>query len=81
MTGAIASLKAPDIFDDIIMIGPSPRYIDDSGYTGGFSEQQIYELLDFLDANTRVGRGRWRPSSWAIPTDPNWGTNSPIHSV
>ena len=51
MVGAIASVKVPSIFDDLIMIGPSPRYIDDSGYTGGFSETQIHELLDFLDAN------------------------------
>ena len=51
MIGAIASLKAPEIFDDLVMIGPSPRYIDDQEYTGGFSEQQIDELLDFLDAN------------------------------
>jgi sigma-B regulation protein RsbQ len=51
MIGVIASLKAPDIFDDLIMIGPSPRYINDTEYTGGFSEQQIHELLDFLDAN------------------------------
>ena len=29
MIGAIASLKAPDIFDDLIMIGPSPRYVND----------------------------------------------------
>jgi len=51
MIGALASLKAPGIFDELVMIGPSPRYINDGDYTGGFSEQQIHELLDFLDAN------------------------------
>jgi len=49
--GAIASIKVPQLFDRLIMIGPSPRYIDDAGYVGGFSESQIHELLDFLDAN------------------------------
>ncbi|WP_313958376.1 alpha/beta fold hydrolase [Chelativorans salis] len=51
MIGAIASIQAPELFDDLVMIGPSPRYIDDQEYTGGFSEAQIHELLDFLDDN------------------------------
>lgn len=51
MIGALASRTAPDLFDELIMVGPSPRYIDDDGYTGGFSEAQIHELLDFLDNN------------------------------
>jgi sigma-B regulation protein RsbQ len=79
MIGAIASLKAPDIFDDIIMIGPSPRYIDDSGYTGGFSEQQIYELLDFLDANHMGWSRTMAPIIMGNPDRPELGdelTNS-----
>jgi sigma-B regulation protein RsbQ len=51
MIGAIASIQAPELFDELIMIGPSPRYVDDEGYTGGFSEAQVHELLDFLDDN------------------------------
>ncbi len=51
MVGAIASVKEPELFDDLVMIGPSPRYIDDAEYTGGFSEAQVHELLEFLDAN------------------------------
>ncbi len=34
-----------------MLVGPSPRYIDDEGYVGGFSEAQIHELLEFLDSN------------------------------
>lgn len=51
MIGAIASLKSPRTFDDLVMIGPSPRYINERDYVGGFSEVQIHELLEFLDAN------------------------------
>src|SRR3954468_17545824 len=47
MIGAIARLKAPEMFADLVMVGPSPRYIDDEGYSGGFSRAQIDELLDF----------------------------------
>jgi sigma-B regulation protein RsbQ len=51
MIGALASIKAPDLFEALVMIGPSPRYIDDEHYVGGFSAAQVDELLDFLDSN------------------------------
>ena len=51
MIGALASIKAPGMFSDLIMVGPSPRYLDDEGYTGGFSREQIDELLEFLADN------------------------------
>jgi sigma-B regulation protein RsbQ len=79
MIGAIASLKAPDIFDDLVMIGPSPRYINDEAYTGGFSEQQIHELLDFLDANHMGWSQSMAPVIMGNPDRPELGeelTNS-----
>jgi sigma-B regulation protein RsbQ len=51
MIGLLASVKARGMFKSLVMIGPSPRYIDDDGYVGGFKEQQITELLDFLSDN------------------------------
>jgi sigma-B regulation protein RsbQ len=51
MIGVLASKLAPELFSDLVLIGPSPRYIDDDGYVGGFSEAQVHELLDFLDSN------------------------------
>ena len=53
MIGLLAIKRAPHLFSDLVMVGPSPRYIDDEagGYVGGFSESQIEELLTFLDSN------------------------------
>jgi len=51
MIGALASIKATGMFSDLVMVGPSPRYLDDEGYTGGFSRDQIEELLQFLADN------------------------------
>jgi sigma-B regulation protein RsbQ len=51
MIGVLASLKAPDLFKSLVLIGPSPRYISDEDYVGGFSAEQIAELLDFLSDN------------------------------
>jgi sigma-B regulation protein RsbQ len=51
MVGVLAAKQAPELFTDLILVGPSPRYVDDADYVGGFSEAQIHELLDFLDSN------------------------------
>ena len=51
MIGVLASIKAPELFANLILVGPSPRYIDDGDYVGGFAEAQIEELLDFLADN------------------------------
>lgn len=51
MIGVLADVKAPGLFEALVMVGPSPRYIDDGAYVGGFSAAQIEELLTFLDSN------------------------------
>jgi len=51
MIGVLAANAEPDRFAKLILVGPSPRYVDDSGYRGGFSQDDIDELLDSLDSN------------------------------
>jgi sigma-B regulation protein RsbQ len=51
MMGVLASVKAPGMFESLVLVGPSPRYIDDGDYRGGFSGQDIEELLASLDDN------------------------------
>ena len=51
MIGVLAARRQPDRFDALVLIGPSPRYIDDEGYRGGFSREDIEELLSSLDSN------------------------------
>lgn len=51
MIGLIAVRRAPELFSDLVLVGPSPRYIDDENYVGGFTRDQIMELLEFLDSN------------------------------
>src|SRR3954452_5613188 len=51
MVGVLAEIEEPDRFDKLILVGPSPRYIDDGDYRGGFSREDIDELLESLDSN------------------------------
>jgi sigma-B regulation protein RsbQ len=51
MIGVLAAARAPDRFAALILVGPSPRYIDGEGYAGGFTETDIEDLLASLDRN------------------------------
>jgi sigma-B regulation protein RsbQ len=51
MIGVLAAAAEPRLFARLVLVGPSPRYIDDVGYTGGFSREDIDELLESLDSN------------------------------
>ena len=51
MIGVLAAAAEPDRFDRLVLIGPSPRYIDDKDYVGGFSREDIDGLLESLDSN------------------------------
>jgi sigma-B regulation protein RsbQ len=51
LMGIIASQKAPGLFKSLILVGPSPSYINDGEYVGGFTKPQIEELLESLDQN------------------------------
>jgi sigma-B regulation protein RsbQ len=51
MMGVLAAAAEPDRFAKLVLIGPSPRYIDDGDYTGGFAREDIEGLLQSLDSN------------------------------
>ncbi len=51
MVAVLASNREPELFSRLIMIGPSPRYVNDEGYIGGFERSDISGLLDMMDTN------------------------------
>ena len=51
MIGLLAAVKEPSLFSNVVFVGPSPRYINDTGYLGGFEKKDIEELLDTMDKN------------------------------
>ncbi|MFJ8945217.1 alpha/beta fold hydrolase [Streptomyces sp. NPDC102395] len=51
MVGVLAAGMAPERIASLVMVAPSPRYVDDDGYRGGFSAEDIDELLESLDSN------------------------------
>jgi len=51
MIGLLAAVKEPEVFDKIVFVGPSARYINDEGYVGGFMRRDIEELLETMEKN------------------------------
>ncbi|AQR63084.1 alpha/beta hydrolase [Brevundimonas sp. LM2] len=49
--GVLSALKRPDLIGRMVMICPSPRYANTDTYRGGFSAEDIQELLDLMDKN------------------------------
>jgi sigma-B regulation protein RsbQ len=73
MIGLLASLAAPGRIAKVVLVGPSPRYINDGSYTGGFSAEDISELLDSLESNYLGWSAQLAPAIMGNPERPELG--------
>lgn len=79
MIGVLAAVQEPGLFEKLVLLTPSPSYIDDGDYRGGFSEQDIDELLESLDSNYLGWSATMAPVIMGNPERPELGeelTNS-----
>jgi sigma-B regulation protein RsbQ len=79
MIGVLAAGRDPDRFAKLVLVGPSPRYVDDEGYRGGFSREDIEGLLESLDSNFLGWSSAMAPVIVGNPDRPELGeelTNS-----
>ena len=73
MSGLIATVAEPERFARLVLIGPSPRYVDEGDYRGGFSETDIAELLKSLESNYLGWSASMAPVIMANPGRPALG--------
>lgn len=73
MVGVLATAAAPERFAAQIMVGPSPCYINDGDYMGGFSREDIDELLETMDANYLGWSSNMAPAIMGAPGQPELG--------
>jgi sigma-B regulation protein RsbQ len=73
MIGVLAAQMDPGRIGALVLVGPSPRYIDDEGYVGGFSERDIEELLESLDSNFLGWSSAMAPAIMGNPGRPELG--------
>lgn len=70
MIGMLAAIKAPERFAANIMIGPSPSFINDGSYIGGFERADIEELLETLENNYLGWSSTMAPAIMGAPGQP-----------
>jgi sigma-B regulation protein RsbQ len=73
MIGVLAADEAPERFGALVLIGPSPRYINDGEYVGGFTEEDIEGLLASLDSNYLGWSSAMAPVIMGNPDRPDLG--------
>jgi sigma-B regulation protein RsbQ len=74
MIGILAAIREPARFAKLVLVGPSPRYIDDDGYLGGFKRGDIEGLLDALDSNYLGWSTSMAPVIMGNPDRPELGS-------
>jgi len=70
----LATIAAPQRFAVQVMVAPSPSYINDGDYIGGFSREDIHELLDTMDANYLGWAQNLAPAIMGAPNRPDLRT-------
>ncbi|XXG56365.1 hypothetical protein AAC387_Pa03g3790 [Persea americana] len=69
MVGCIAATQRPQLFEHLILLGGSPRYLNDEGYEGGFEMSDLEQIFHDIEYNF---------SSWVSIFAPNAiGVNDP----
>ncbi len=79
MIGVLAVAADPARFAKLVLLAPSPRYVDDGDYRGGFSAADIDELLESLESNYLGWSAAMAPVIMGNPDRPELGeelTNS-----
>ncbi|MEV6624384.1 alpha/beta hydrolase [Amycolatopsis sp. NPDC051106] len=79
MIAVLAANQEPDRFAKLVLLTPSPCYIDDEDYRGGFSREDIDELLEALESNYLGWSAAMAPVIMGNPDRPELGeelTNS-----
>jgi sigma-B regulation protein RsbQ len=70
MIGMLASIRAPEKFAAQIMVGPSPCFINDDDYVGGYNAEDIDGLLKMMDDNYLAWSKMLGPAIMGAPAQP-----------
>lgn len=73
MIGLLAANKEPSYFEKLIFIGPSPRYVNDEGYVGGFERENLEQLFEMMDSNYLGWSRALAPAIMGNPERPELG--------
>ncbi len=70
IVAVLAAKREPSRFSQLVLIGPSPRYINDTDYVGGFDRADIDGLLETMERNYIGWANYLAPAIMANPDRP-----------
>jgi len=75
MVAVAAAVRDASRIGQLVLVAPSPRYVDDpgTGYVGGFSREDVDELLESLDSNYFAWAAMMAPVVMGRPDAPHLG--------
>lgn len=73
MTIGLAAKRRPELFERLVMVCPSPSYVNDGDYVGGFEQSDLHGLLDILDVNYLGWARDMAPLIMGAPDRPELG--------
>ncbi|KAJ4953704.1 hypothetical protein NE237_030536 [Protea cynaroides] len=65
MVGCFSSIKRPDLFKKLILLGPSPRYLNAEDYEGGFEKAEVEQMFSNIASNFYA----WAPGFAGLVVD------------
>lgn len=71
MIGMLANIACPELFAAQVMVGPSPCYVNDGDYFGGFERRDIDGLLETLESNYLGWSSNMAPAIMGAPDQPH----------
>lgn len=69
LIGIFAAVQRPDLFEKLILLGTSGRYLDGPGYKGGFNAAMLETMFDTVAANFRGWALSYAPSATGKPLE------------
>ncbi len=70
MIAVLAAVREPALFSGLVLVGPSPCYLNDGDYRGGFEREDIDELLATMESNFFGWSGAMAPVIMGNPGQP-----------
>lgn len=75
MIGLLATLQRPEFFSKMILIGASPRYLNDTNYVGGFEQEGLNQFYDTMATNYFAWVSGFSSAAMANPENPQLAEN------
>lgn len=70
MCCVLAAIARPELFDRLVLVGASPRYLDDAGYRGGFTQADLNALYSAVTLSYTEWAGRFAAAAMGNPGQP-----------